>query len=54
VGAGAAVAHPTIRQRLGQIMSEEKLDEKTALKKLAKEMGISKSQAYRELQKSKK
>lgn len=49
-----AVARPAIRQRLGQIMSEEKLEEKAALKKLAKEMGISKSEAYRELQRSKK
>src|SRR5216683_6897101 len=39
----------TVRQRVGQIMSEEKLDEKGALKKIAKEMGISKSEAYREL-----
>jgi 16S rRNA (cytidine1402-2'-O)-methyltransferase len=43
----------TIRQRLGQIMSEEKLEEKAALKKVAKELGISKSEAYRELQRSK-
>jgi 16S rRNA (cytidine1402-2'-O)-methyltransferase len=43
----------TIRQRLDQIMKDEKLDEKSALKKLAKEMGISKSEAYRELQRSK-
>ena len=43
----------TVRQRVGQIMSEEKLDEKGALKKIAKEMGISKSEAYRELQRSK-
>jgi 16S rRNA (cytidine1402-2'-O)-methyltransferase len=42
-----------MRQRLQQIMTEEKLDEKAALKKLAKEMGISKSEAYRELQRSK-
>jgi len=48
-----AAARPAIRQRLGQIMSDEKLDEKAALKKLAKEMGISKSEAYRELQRSK-
>ena len=34
-------------------MAEEKLDEKTALKKIAKEMGVSKSEAYRELQRSK-
>ncbi len=43
----------TVRQRLEQIMVEEKLDEKAALKKVAKEMGISKSQAYREWQRSK-
>jgi 16S rRNA (cytidine1402-2'-O)-methyltransferase len=42
-----------IRERLKQIIEEEKLDEKVALKKVAKEMGISKSAAYRELQRSK-
>ncbi len=42
-----------IRERLHQIMSDKKLDEKAALKKLAKEMGVSKSEAYRELQRSK-
>ena len=47
------LARPTIRQRLQQIMQEEKLDEKAALKKVAKEKGISKSEAYRELQRSK-
>jgi len=46
-------ARPPIRQQLGQIMAKEKLDEKAALKKLAKQMGISKSEAYRELQRSK-
>ncbi|MGC2368377.1 MAG: 16S rRNA (cytidine(1402)-2'-O)-methyltransferase [Candidatus Sulfotelmatobacter sp.] len=49
----AAAARPAVRQRLEQIMAEEKLDEKAALKKLAKERGISKSEAYRELQRSK-
>ena len=34
-------------------MTEEKLDEKTALKKVAKERGVSKSEAYRELQRGK-
>jgi hypothetical protein len=34
-------------------MREEKADEKAALKKVAKERGISKSEAYRELQKRK-
>ena len=43
----------TIRQRLAQIMANEELDEKAALKKIAKERGISKSAAYRELQRSK-
>jgi 16S rRNA (cytidine1402-2'-O)-methyltransferase len=42
----------SVRQRLEQIMAEEKLDEKAALKKIAKEMGVSKSEAYRELQRS--
>ena len=43
----------SVRQRVDQIMSEEKVDEKAALKKVAKEMGVSKSEAYRELQRSK-
>ena len=47
VGTGA-LARPPIRQRVEQIMAEEKLDEKAALKKVAKERGISKSEAYRE------
>ena len=42
-----------IRERLEQLMSEEKIDEKAALKKIAKEMGVSRSEAYRELQRSK-
>jgi 16S rRNA (cytidine1402-2'-O)-methyltransferase len=43
----------SIRQRVNQIISEDKVDEKAALKKVAKEMGVSKSEAYRELQRSK-
>jgi 16S rRNA (cytidine1402-2'-O)-methyltransferase len=43
----------SVRQRVEQIMAEEKVDEKAALKKVAKERGISKSDAYRELQRSK-
>jgi 16S rRNA (cytidine1402-2'-O)-methyltransferase len=43
----------SIRQRVEQIIAEDKLDEKAALKKVAKEMGISKSEAYREWQRSK-
>jgi 16S rRNA (cytidine1402-2'-O)-methyltransferase len=47
-----AAAGVTVRQRLQQIMAEEKLDEKAALKRIAKEMGVSKSEAYRALQRS--
>ena len=43
----------SVRQRVEEIMSQSKMDEKSALKKLAKEMGVSKSEAYRELQRSK-
>src|SRR5450432_2700416 len=48
-----AFVRPGLRQRVSQIMAEEKVDEKTALKKVAKERGVSKSDAYRELQRSK-
>jgi 16S rRNA (cytidine1402-2'-O)-methyltransferase len=34
-------------------MAEENVDEMAALKKVAKERGISKSEAYRELQRKK-
>lgn len=44
------VARQSVQARLRQIISEEKIDEKAALKKVAKERGISKSAAYRELQ----
>jgi 16S rRNA (cytidine1402-2'-O)-methyltransferase len=47
------LARPPIRQRIEQIMADEKLDEKAALKKVAKERGISKSEAYREWQRRK-
>jgi 16S rRNA (cytidine1402-2'-O)-methyltransferase len=43
----------SVRERVEQIMAEEKIDEKAALKKVAKERGISKSEAYREMQRSK-
>jgi 16S rRNA (cytidine1402-2'-O)-methyltransferase len=48
--ATGALARPSVRQRVQQIMAEEKVEEKTALKKVAKERGVSKSEAYRELQ----
>jgi 16S rRNA (cytidine1402-2'-O)-methyltransferase len=44
---------PRVRQRVEQIMAEEKIDEKSALKKVAKERGVSKSEAYREMQREK-
>jgi 16S rRNA (cytidine1402-2'-O)-methyltransferase len=53
VAADAPSARVPIRQRVEQIMAEEKLDEKAALKRVAKERGVSKSEAYRELQRSK-
>lgn len=47
------LARPTVRQRVEQIMAEEKVDEKAALKRVAKERGVSKSEAYREMQREK-
>jgi len=49
----ATSSRVSIRERIEQIIAEEKVDEKAALKKVAKERGISKSEAYRELQRSK-
>src|SRR5450759_504565 len=43
----------SIAQRVREIMAEEKADEKAALKKVAKERGIGKSEAYREWQQTK-
>ena len=48
-----APARPSVRQRVEQIMAAEKIDEKAALKKVAKERGVSKSEAYREWQRGK-
>lgn len=53
VAADASSARVPIRQRVEKIMAEEKVDEKAALKKVAKERGVSKSEAYREWQRSK-
>jgi 16S rRNA (cytidine1402-2'-O)-methyltransferase len=47
-GSGAGIA-----QRVKQVMVEEQVDEKAALKKVAKEFGVSKSEAYREWQRGK-
>src|SRR6202167_4235814 len=53
VEAGDPARRPSVRQRVEQIMAGEKADEKTALKKVAKERGVSKSEAYREWQRGK-
>lgn len=49
----AAVPSVSVAQRVRQLMTDEKLGEKSALKRAAKERGISKSEAYRELQHTK-
>jgi 16S rRNA (cytidine1402-2'-O)-methyltransferase len=43
----------TLAQRVKQLLADERLDEKAALKKVAKERGIGKSEAYREWQRGK-
>jgi 16S rRNA (cytidine1402-2'-O)-methyltransferase len=48
-----AAAKAGVRMRLKQIMTDEQVDQKAALKRVAKELGISKSEAYRELQRGK-
>jgi 16S rRNA (cytidine1402-2'-O)-methyltransferase len=49
----AGAPRVSVRQRVEHIMGEEKVDEKAALKKVAKERGVSKSEVYREMQRSK-
>jgi 16S rRNA (cytidine1402-2'-O)-methyltransferase len=51
-GEAPVTANNNIREKLAALMQGEALDEKAALKRIAKEMGISKSEAYRELQRS--
>ena len=53
---GAAASAPevvSVAKRVREIMASEQADEKTALKKVAKERGIGKSEAYREWQRGK-
>jgi 16S rRNA (cytidine1402-2'-O)-methyltransferase len=52
-GGADALVRLSVKQRVEQIMVEERVDEKAALKKVAKERGVSKSEAYREWQRSK-
>lgn len=49
---GDSPATQSIAQRVSQLMSEENMDEKAALKRAAKERGVSKSEAYREFQRN--
>jgi 16S rRNA (cytidine1402-2'-O)-methyltransferase len=53
-GAEQQVAAKDIAQRLEELMREQKLEESAALKVLAKQQGISKSEVYRELQRVKR
>lgn len=48
----AAVSRVSVRERVAQIMADEKVDEKAALKKVAKERGVSKSEVYRDMQRN--
>ena len=47
---GSENAHEKIADRVARIQSESGIDEKEALKRLARELGRSKSDLYRELQ----
>ena len=49
----AVASEVSVAQRVKQIMVEDKVDEKAALKKVAKERGVGKSEAYREFQRTK-
>ena len=58
IGKGEGTDHEqlspkNVGQRVRELMSSDSLDEKTALKQAAKEFGVSKSEAYRELQRVK-
>jgi 16S rRNA (cytidine1402-2'-O)-methyltransferase len=53
-GAEQALPSPkNIGQRVRELMKADSIDEKAALKQVAKEFGVSKSEAYRELQRVK-
>lgn len=52
-GAQAAVNKETVSGMVRRMMRDESLEEKDALKRVARELGISKSEAYREFQRTK-
>ncbi len=49
----AVVPGKSIRQRVRELMTSEGLDEREAMKRLAHELGMGKSEIYREMQKEK-
>ena len=51
--ASTPAASKSVAQRIHELVSSEKLDEKSALKQAAREFGLSRSEAYRELQRLK-
>ena len=51
-GTAKVSAPADVGQRVKQAMQADGIDEKTALKKVARELGIGKSEAYRELQRT--
>ena len=58
IGKGEGADHEqlspkNVGQRVRELMTSDSLDEKAALKQAAKEFGVSKSEAYRELQRVK-
>jgi 16S rRNA (cytidine1402-2'-O)-methyltransferase len=52
-GEATVPAKRNLADRVRQLMAAESLDEKAALKQTAREFGLSKSEAYRELQRNK-
>ncbi len=52
-GKSPQTSRVSVRERVKQLMADESVDEKAALKRVAKERGVSKSEAYRELQREK-
>lgn len=52
-GAAPATEHKSVRQRVRELMQSEGIDEREAMKRVAKEMGVGKSEVYRGLQKGK-
>ncbi len=58
IGKADEIAHApaspkSIAQRVQELVRDDKLEEKAALKQAAKEFGLPKSEAYRQLQRSK-